>query len=155
MADKTDDSNADYTLNVKAIATDTSQRTSVRLLAMHIQSKGITSVGDCLKSLSDQDVERINEIDFNGDASFDDLNELGLLSLLLYHAEGGILGGDDTYEDTASIVMQQALTLIACEGLYRKGMIELIHENISFDSAASDLMVARITDKGRDQLTGE
>jgi hypothetical protein len=45
--------------------------------------------------------------------------------------------------------MNQCLSFVMMEALFRKGLIELMHDNLSFDEASGNRIVARATPEGR------
>lgn len=124
-------------LNLLKIIEDREMLSVTRLLATTLLYKPYMRVGDFVKSLSDKDLDTLQEIAEQMETSDDDvkeydkishLEELILITEMLVRAEG-------LYTPDADVLTSRVgafCTFLACEGLSRKGIIKLHHENMSF-----------------------
>jgi hypothetical protein len=103
-----------------------------RTLALDLTTQGYMSVGDCLKSLSDSDVQNLLNISENNKS--EQFSEIVLITEMLAAGEGLALEGVDT--TTARV--NQFCMLIVIESLARKGLVKVFHENMSFGDEMGD-----------------
>lgn len=133
-----------YTVNFRKIATDNSSSSLARRTAAQILlNGGYMNVGDWLKSLSTIELidlcglaETVMECTdetamiTHGTPEYTALTEFVLLGTMLTAAEGDSDVTDDTVDKNSKAIMLLCIT----EGMYRKGLIELLHDKISFSS---------------------
>ena len=130
-----------YTVNFSSIANDTNSSSLVRRTASQIiLNGGYMNVGDWLKSLSQSELLDLctkAELVFEttkeaepGEPAFDAISEFVLISTMLTAAEGSIDLVDEVIDKHSKAIM----FLCVAEGLYRKGLIELYHDKIDFNS---------------------
>lgn len=126
-----------YTINMQAVSESTDMMAVTRLLAKDIIRDGYTNVGDFVKNISEADLESlIKEMDQGpSDRQYENLM---LISEMLATAEG--CDASATMEDFSKR-MDHLLTLLVIESLYRKGMVKVHHENMSFHPDMDDKIV--------------
>jgi hypothetical protein len=98
-----------------------------RTLAMDLLQSGYIRPGDFLKSLTDSDVDALLKIADNEENPR--LEEILLISEMLATGEG-LEQSQDADEFTNR--MNAFCGFLAIEGLRRKGLVKVYHENISF-----------------------
>jgi hypothetical protein len=98
-----------------------------RMLAMDLTETGYIRPGDFLKSLTDSDVDALLKI--ADDEENPRLEEIVLISEMLATGEG--LEQSQNAEDVTSRI-NAFCGFLAIEGLSRKGLVKVYHENISF-----------------------
>lgn len=129
-----------FTINYKKIVSSTTMLTVTRLLASSLIINPYMRVGHFLKSLSDHDLEILTHLtnkSFDTDPQYE---ELLLMAEMLARAEGAT--SDNLDEITTHLEM--FIMLIAIESLYRKGLVEVIHDNMSFGEDAGDLLIVKM-----------
>jgi len=98
-----------------------------RTLAMDLSDSGYMRPGDFLKALSDSDVDTLLKI--TEDEENTRLDEVLLISEMLATGEGLEQSKD---AEQVSERMNAFCAFLAIEGLSRKGLVKVYHENISF-----------------------
>ncbi len=98
-----------------------------RTLAMDLSDSGYMRPGDFLKALSDSDVDILLKI--TEDEENTRLDEVLLISEMLATGEGLEQSKD---AEQVSERMNALCAFLAIEGLSRKGLVKVYHENISF-----------------------
>ena len=98
-----------------------------RTLAMDLSDSGYMRPGDFLKALSDSDVDTLLKI--TEDEENTRLDEVLLISEMLATGEGLEQSKD---AEQVSERMNALCAFLAIEGLRRKGLVKVYHENISF-----------------------
>lgn len=113
-----------------------------RLLATQLKSNPYQKVGEFFKQLSDSDLETLSgiveEYHDNKDENAEHFEEVLLIAEMLAAAEGV---NDRTLDDVMGRTTQM-MVFITLEQLYRKNLIKLHHDNMSFGEDASDKVVA-------------
>lgn len=100
----------------------------VRLLAREFADGAkYFSIGQWLKTLSQYDLDLLNELGERFEANQAAGETMVLLTEMLTVAEGV-----DALDDGAARRVAMLITVLICESLYRKGEIELDHSLISF-----------------------
>lgn len=127
----------EHSVNLAEVAKAKDIHPIARLLAIELQSNEYLSTGDWLKSLRDSDVEDLMSlVDEDNDETY---QSLIILALMLSRAES-------VYFKTEA-EMGQAIGMlrvfICIESLARKGMVEVMHQNMSFGEDMSKLQIAR------------
>jgi hypothetical protein len=98
-----------------------------RTLAMDLLQSGYIRPGDFLKALTDSDVDALLKIADNEENPR--LSEILLISEMLATGEGLEQSQD---ADSITHRMNAFCVFLAIEGLSRKGLVKVYHENISF-----------------------
>jgi hypothetical protein len=140
----------EYSVNLDCVI-DTEKYILASDVAMLVKMNGMMNVGSILKSIENEKlsmlVQHIEDTFHQEDPSDDSCHEeLMILSLVMLQAEGGYINFD---VDLAAKYMGQTVSFLMMESLFRQGLIELMHDNLSFDEAAGNRMVARATPAGR------
>ena len=137
-----------YTVNYEKIIKQSDLLAVTRLLATDLMNKPYMKVGDFVKGLSDSDLDTLCEVcDQSRDSDEPDsrFSEIILISQMLAEAEG--VAYDMTLDDVIVRSNQFAVFLVL-ESLYRKGLVKVHHENMSFGEDAGDkIVVERIGDQ--------
>lgn len=107
-----------------------------RTLAMDLVNSGYMRVGDFLKGLSDNDLQNLMEISDNDES--EQFCELLLIAEMLATGEG--LNSSEDEQEFANR-MNHFCMLLAIESLYRKGLVKLYRENMSFGEDMGDKIV--------------
>lgn len=132
------DEDGTFSVNIHRVAQDKEVLTLVRLLATQLIATPYLRVGDFFKNLSDDDLETLNEISDENHEQFDNLL---LIAEMLATGEGLDHGTMDMIHER----MNQLLMFIAMEGLHRKQLVRVYHENMSFgDDMGSKIVVEKL-----------
>ena len=119
------DEEGTFSVNIHLVAKDSSVLALTRLLASSLIITPYLRVGDFFKNLSDHDLETLEEISDENHADFDNVL---LIAEMLATGEGLDHGTMDIIMER----MNQFLMFVAMEGLHRKGLVKVHHENMSF-----------------------
>lgn len=115
-------------------------------------------VGECMKSFSTPNLrDLVKDLDQEEEDSekFQQADtETMLLGLMMVQAEG-IEIGDLSDEDNLLDIYNKTRSLLVCENLCRLGLIDIIHENASYDSAVGDRPLVRLSEHGKDLYGGQ
>jgi hypothetical protein len=116
-----------YGINYEKAATDNQLLAVTRMLAKDMMVNPYTTVGKFIQSLSDSDIESLMDtIEDNHPNQFEDMI---VISEMLANAEGC---DDSVDESEARDRVSQLTTYLVIESLYRKGVVKVYHENMSF-----------------------
>ena len=107
-----------------------------RTLALDLSESGYMSVGDFFKSLSDYDVENLLKISENEED--ERFSEIALMAEMLASGEGLTAFKDI---DTFSTRIDQFCSFVVIESLARKGLVKVLHENMSFGEEMGDKII--------------
>lgn len=112
----------------------------LRLLAMDLRQHTYLRVGTWLKELRTADLMYLVEV---VDCATDDFDNaytgtLVVLTMLLTQGEGLVIGEAESLHPYVNHVVR----LLALESLYRKGLVEVLHDNISLGDEAGELIIA-------------
>lgn len=118
-----------------------------------ISSGGLCGPGECIKQIKTPAlmdfVERIESDESETNSKF--AEELFLIGLMMYKAEGGIItnsmvenAASEKESKLISSIYDATIMFLVLESLFRKGLIDLKHNNISYDEAAKSRMIAKI-----------
>ena len=134
-----------FELNYDKIVQSTEFLAVTRLLAAQMKETPYRKVGEFFKQLSDNDLDTLSDIcdeyHDNKDENTAHFEELLLIAEMLAAAEGV---NDRTLDDVMGRTTQ-LMVFIALEALYRKNMIKLHHDNMSFgDDAGSKIVAEKI-----------
>lgn len=124
-----------YFINLEKIQEYPNILAVTKLLALKLQKNPYMKVGNFLKNLSDADLKTLISIEQNDS----EMEDILMMSFLLARAEGVENGTTDLI--TTHVNMLQGY--ITMESLYRKGLIEFYHDNLSFGEEASDKIIAK------------
>lgn len=146
------DNEADYGVNLDLVIKTGSRYLIAQDMAVTIKMNGLMTVGMLLQSIETEALQgMINFIEetYEAEEPSDDTchEELMLVTLMMIQAEGGQISLNP---DVAIRAMSQTVMFLMMESLSRKGLVELRHENMSYDDAVSDRIVAKATQAGLD-----
>jgi len=106
-----------------------------KLLALRIKNNPYMKVGNFLKNLSDADLKILVSIE-DTDPHMEDIL---MMSFLLARAEGVENGS----VELITLHTNMLQNFIVMESLARKGLVELLHDNMSFGEEASNMIIAK------------
>ena len=138
----------EYELNFNKIVNDNTMLSVTRLLASQLQQNPYITVKDFFEGLSDEDLEVLLEVaDALEREADNDINEIDhgheliLITEMLVRAEGLITA---TAEEMFRRIQMMCMFL-ACESLFRKGIVKLHRDNLSFgEDMLSQVIVEKI-----------
>ena len=138
----------EYGLNFNKIVNDNTMLSVTRLLASQLQQNPYITVKDFFEGLSDEDLEVLLEVaDALEREADNDINEIDhgheliLITEMLVRAEGLITA---TAEEMFRRIQMMCMFL-ACESLFRKGIVKLHRDNLSFgEDMLSQVIVEKI-----------
>ena len=130
-----------FTINYSNIVSEKSLLSVTRMLAADMTKNPYVTVGDFLKHMSDGDLEHLMDIIDAGE-EHKNFEDLMLLAAMLSEGEGLPCKSIDDYQKCTNMFM----TYLAIESLYRKGLIKVHHENISFGDDMSHKCIAEKLD---------
>lgn len=140
----------DFVINIDKVVNSKNMMPTTRMLAMRLQRNPYTTIKDFLENLSDVELDTLIEVSEDGlDASAgsvaegeDRFSELVLMAEMLAKAEGL---HTSSLEDMTSRT-NTLITFIACEGLARKGLVEVWRENMSLGEDMGDKIIVKKID---------
>lgn len=133
--------NQNYHVNFKHVANEKSLLASTRLLATDLTKNPYMTISDFLKNLSDGDLEELVTIIDEGE-DHKHFEDLMLISMMLAAAEGT----EGNTLESATQNINAFNTFVVCESLYRKGLVKLYRENMSFGEDMKDKMIVERLD---------
>lgn len=126
-------------LDISKAVNDTEFPAIVRITAQQIRSApSYYKIGTFLTQLAQDDLDTLcrSADQPSGDPGF----ALVALAMMLAQAEGGCVDSDDEARDAVS----QLILFITMESLYRKGLIDLNHRNLTFAADSGQLEIAKV-----------
>lgn len=130
-----------FNINYTRVAKEKSLLSITRMLATDLANNPYITVGDFLKHLSDGDLEHLIDIIDEGE-EHKNFEDLMLISAMLSEGEGLPCKTIDDYQRCTNMF----LVLISIESLYRKGLIKIHRENMSFGEDMADKCIAEKLD---------
>lgn len=124
-------------INFQAVTEAKDMMAVTRLLASDLMRDGYISVGDFIKFLSDQDLNTLVQ-EMEDEPNERQYENLLLISEMLATGEG--CDSSKTAEEFGDR-MNQLVTFLVIESLYRKGLVKVFHENMSFHADMGDKIV--------------
>mgnify|MGYP003338742365 FL=1 len=106
-----------------------------RLLAADMMKSQYKSIGDFLKSLSDNSLKELSEI--SQDENDERFEQIVLIAEMLSAAEGTNISGMSNFHKRTNMF----ITILVFESLHRKKLVKLHHENITFGEDMADKIV--------------
>lgn len=131
--------NTGFHVNYANIITEKSLLSVTRMLAGDMSKNPYMTVGDFFKNITDGDLDTLGKIIDKGE-QHKNFEDIMLISMMLSAAEGCEASHIDQYVDH----FNQFAMFVACEALYRKGIVKLYRENMSF---GEDLKNATVVEK--------
>lgn len=135
MSDEFDETKP-FVVNYRHIAASAELLRVTRALALLFINNPYMSVGTFFKNIEQEDLEALIEIIEEGPDN-PNFGELMLIAEMLAVGEGLDSGNVSIIENRVN----QFLVLLACESLYRKGLVKIYHENMSFGEDAGDKII--------------
>jgi hypothetical protein len=143
------DENAGYIANLEKVAGDVDYLPIVRLTAAGLISNPYNTVGNWLQNVANGDLNDLLKIineqhdayELDPDAMIDAYDNIVLLTLILAQSEGVDLEDFDDLHDNVGILS----ILLTTEGLARKGLVDIMYDQVSFGSEFRDVVVAKRT----------
>ena len=135
MSDEFDETKP-FVVNYKHIVASSELLNITRTLASTFIDNPYISVGTFFKNIDQDDLETlINVVEEGPDNP--NFGELMLIAEMLAVGEGLDNGNVEIIENRVN----QFLVLLACESLYRKGLVKVYHQNMSFGEDAGDKVI--------------
>jgi hypothetical protein len=128
-----------YIVNIPEVVKDKKSLYLTRLLAAQIRDDNYMTVGEFFKNLGDNDVEQL--LEYSNMDTDKQVEQLLIITMMLITAEGLDNAND---METARKHLSQLVSFIALESLYRKGLIKLYHENMSFDESENKIVAEKL-----------
>ena len=120
----------ELSLDVEQIAANKEFFGVTRRLASRLQENPYPVPGFFIRDMTDEELDLLQE---HSEVSSPHFEDLLMVALLLTVGEGIVLTEEQSHRSINSL-----LVMLACESLYRKGLVELKHENFSFGEDAGD-----------------
>jgi hypothetical protein len=114
-------------------------------LAKKIKNQGYILTSEYIKQLSEEDISHLMNLTKNQNSS--DFSELVIISEMLCNAEGLEFSASD---EQAANRLNIFLGFLTLETLFRKGLIELYYENMSFGDEYKQLKIANLIKRDYD-----
>lgn len=133
-----EDPDQSFTVNYQSIINEKSLLSITRMLAVQMTKNPYITVGDFLRDLSNGDIESLVDIIEEGE-EHENFSDLMLIAEMLATGEGL----EAANIDIACERVNQFLVLITCESLARKGLVEVIHKNMSFGEDMKDAIIVK------------
>lgn len=136
-----------FTLNVDRCIADKSIPAVIRNLFVELRDKGYVHVGNFFKDLTDIDLETLKELAESTHPEATNVTDeqvenayehMALLGMALMVGEGCELSIDN-----CELGLKLAITYTTVEGLFRRNLVEVIHENWSMDGDGTLPVVKR------------
>lgn len=130
------DDNTPLQLNYDKIATYKEFLSVTRMLAVDMMKNPYITPADFIKSLSDEELQNLIEI--SDDEEHPRIDEVMLISEMLATGEGL----EPANLDIATERVNQFCVFLVLESLFRKGLVKLKYENMSFGEDYKDKIIA-------------
>jgi hypothetical protein len=127
-----------FSINIQKLIGDNTLLAVTRLLGADLLARPYMAVGDFFKSLTDTDLQTLLKAS-EPDTQDEVMDDILLIGMMLRSAEG--LEPLNELDQSKDIV-QKIITFLVLESLYRKGLIKLYHENMTFGDDMEDKMIA-------------
>ena len=129
-------------LDYGKIANSPNMLAVTRLLASQLMTESYITVGEFLTKLADSDLKLLVELTDQED--HDHMGDFILMAEMLATGEGcDTSKATEQYSDRT----KQFVTFVILESLYRKGLVELKHENLSFHSDMDNKEIVRLKEQ--------
>lgn len=135
-----------FTLNIDRCIADKSNPAVIRELFKQLRDDGYINIGKYFAEMSDLDLDMLTEIadhthhEAVGESTPDQIAQsmetMALIGMALTVGEGGTLT-----EEACEQGLKLAITYIALEGLFRKGLVNVFRENWSMTEDSSKPIV--------------
>ena len=140
-----DEEYTDFNINYDNVISCKECLSMTRILAADLKANPYMTVGDFLMNVSRSDLAILSDIveqnmgyEKDNEVTDERMADFVLMTEMLSRAEGLISEDDDDLTRKIS----QFMTMVTMESLYRKGLIKLYHENMSFGKDVEHRIVA-------------
>lgn len=130
------DDNTPLQLNYDKIAMHKEFLSITRMLAVDMMKNPYITPADFLKALSNEELQTLLEI--SDDEEHERMDEIMLISEMLAKGEGL----ESATLDSATERVNQFSVFLVLESLFRKGLVKLKYENMSFGEEYKDKIIA-------------
>jgi len=130
-----------FLINYSAICDDNNLLPLTRRLAASVQKSMYFPTSDFIKNISDDELSDLIHIFEVGD-DHTNFSDLMLISGMLSLAEGSYCASIDDFSRATNMFG----LFLRCESLYRKGLIKIYYENMSFGDDMMDKVIAENLD---------
>ena len=125
----------DFSINYEKVLHQDDFLPVTRLLAADLIKSQYMSIGNFIKGLNDDTLQKLNDI--AEDENNPHFEEMILMSEMLAAAEGTNIGGPPQVHER----LRMFITVLVFESLKRKGLVKLHYENISFGADMGDKII--------------
>jgi hypothetical protein len=140
-----DEEYTDFDINYDNVISCKECLSMTRILAADLKSNPYMTVGDFLMNVSKSDLAILSDIveqhmgyEEDDEVTDERMADFVLMTEMLSRAEG-LISEDD---DDLTRKINQFMVMVTMESLYRKGLIKLYHENMSFGKDVEHRIVA-------------
>ncbi len=140
-----DEQYTDFDINYDNVIASKECLSMTRILAADLKANPYMTVGDFLMNISKSDLAILSDIvenhmgfDEDDEVTDERMADFVLMTEMLSRAEG-LISEDD---DDLTRKINQFMIMVTMENLYRKGLIKLYHENMSFGKDVEHRIVA-------------
>lgn len=141
----TDDDFSNFSIELQKVADEPSMLAVTRMLATTLTKNPYMRVQDFFISISDYDLNILNEIasnikeeeEYEEEYSDSHAAEILLIAEMLARAEG--VNSQNIEQSTT--IMNSFMGFLAVEGLYRKKLVKIYRENFSFGEDMADKVI--------------
>lgn len=140
-----DEQYTDFDINYDNVIASKECLSMTRILAADLKDNPYMTVGDFLMNISKSDLAILSDIveqhmgfDEDDEVTDERMADFVLMTEMLSRAEG-LISEDD---DDLTRKINQFMIMVTMENLYRKGLIKLYHENMSFGKDVEHRIVA-------------
>jgi|688.fasta_scaffold00069_68 hypothetical protein len=145
MMEEDDEQYTDFDINYDNVIASKECLSMTRILAADLKANPYMTVGDFLMNISKSDLAILSDIveqhmgfDEDDEVTDERMADFVLMTEMLSRAEG-LISEDD---DDLTRKINQFMIMVTMENLYRKGLIKLYHENMSFGKDVEHRIVA-------------
>jgi hypothetical protein len=145
MMEEDDEQYTDFDINYDNVIASKECLSMTRILAADLKDNPYMTVGDFLMNISKSDLAILSDIveqhmgfDEDDEVTDERMADFVLMTEMLSRAEG-LISEDD---DDLTRKINQFMIMVTMENLYRKGLIKLYHENMSFGKDVEHRIVA-------------
>jgi hypothetical protein len=110
-----------------------------KLLVYTLQENPYLTIGKFIGNLSNADLRLLQDVSSNDVNTNPEFEQILLISYMLAAAEGCTSEGIDKVTEHCNMLVQ----FLTLESLYRKGLIEVFHDNMSFGDDARNKIIAK------------
>jgi hypothetical protein len=132
----------EFNVNYDNIVKEKSLLSITRMLAADMTKNPYMTIGDFFKNTSDSDIQHLIEIIDSGE-NHENFGDLMLISIMLAAAEGCQVSNVNDH----TLQLNMFGNFVIIESLYRKGLVKIHRENMSFGEDLRDAILVEKLDE--------